>query len=277
MDCTQVRDALDLLMDGALDDAQRQAMEAHEQECPACAAAIRATLQMKALFDQMEPEADVPLEAQAAWRGAVRAEAKRQKQRWLTRWIASAAAAAVVVVGVGMVFRLHGAPKQGAKPIYEAKMAAAQDEETAAEPVLASGGAVAGLRSNDAPGAVVEADGMADEAVALEEAAMDMAAEEAYQADEAPVQRPTACELTLQVDDVEVACDRICDLAQEYEAVAQVQPAGEGRANVYVEIAADNAGDFMNAVSPMDASGKAVDVPALSGSGRVLVLLALHS
>ena len=277
MDCSQVRDALDLLMDGALDDAQRQAMEAHGRECPDCAAAIRSTLQMKALFDQMEPEADVPLEAQAAWRGAVRAEAKRQKQRRLTRWIASAAAAVVAVVGVGMAFRLHGAPKQSAAPLYEAKLAAAQDAETAAEPALASGGAVAGLRSNEAPGAVVEADGMADEAVAFEEAAMDMAEEAAYQANEAPVQRATACELTLRVDDVDIACDRIRDLAQEYEAVAEAQPAGEGRANVYVEIASENAGDFMNAVVPMDTSGKAVDVPALSGGGRVLVLLALHS
>ena len=76
MDCLQVSEMLDMLMDGALDEGQCQALEAHGRECAQCAAAIRSTLQMKALLDQMEPEADVPLEAQARWRGAVKAEAK---------------------------------------------------------------------------------------------------------------------------------------------------------------------------------------------------------
>ena len=92
MDCRQVNDMLDLLMDGALGDEEREAMEAHGRECPQCAAAIRATRQLKALFEQMEPEADVPLEAQAKWRGAVREASKRRKQKRLMRWIASAAA-----------------------------------------------------------------------------------------------------------------------------------------------------------------------------------------
>ena len=74
---------------------------------------------------------------------------------------------------------------------------------------------------------------------------------------------------------METACDRIRDLAQEYEAVADVQAAGDGAADVYVEIAAENAGDFLNAVAPMDASGRAVEVPEPTGSGRLLVLLAL--
>ena len=38
----------------------------------------------------------------------------------------------------------------------------------------------------------------------------------------------------------------------------------------------ENAGDFLNAVAPINASGEAVKVPELTGSGRVLVLLALR-
>lgn len=277
MDCTKVSESLDLLMDGKLDDAGRQALEAHGRECPECAAAIRSTLQMKALFDQMDPEVDVPLEAQARWRGAVRAEARAQKQRRLRRWFASAAAAVVVLVGIGLAFRLQGTPKQSAAPMYE-ENAAAQIEEKAAEPVLASGGVVTHVRSNAAPGAVVEADGMAEEVVAIEDSDMAMAvSEEAYEAEEAAFgQSAPACEMSMRVDDVTVACDRICDLAQEYEAVADIQAAGDGVANVYVEIAAENAGDFLHAVAPMGASGTAVDIPELTGSGRVLVLLALR-
>jgi len=58
--------------------------------------------------------------------------------------------------------------------------------------------------------------------------------------------------------------------------VADVQAAEDGGASVYVEIDAENAGDFLSAVVPMDNSGSAVEVPALAGSGRVLVLLVLH-
>jgi anti-sigma factor RsiW len=277
MDCEKVSEMLDLLMDGALDEAQRQALEAHGRHCPECSAAIRSTLQMKALFDRMEPEADVPLETQARWREAVRAEEKAQKQKRLRRWFASAAAAVVLLVGVGMVFRLQGTPGQNTTRMYDERMAM-QVEEKAVEPVLAAGNAVARQPSDAVASAVVEADGVADEAVAIADYEAGMAvSEEAHEAEEAASgQRAPACELTLEVDDVSVACDRINDLAQEYEAVADIQAAGDGRANVFVEIAAENAGDFLNAVAPINASGEAVKVPELTGSGRVLVLLALR-
>ena len=269
MDCTQVNGMLDMLMDDALSDEQRSAMEAHGRECPACAAAIRSTLQMKALFAQMEPEIDVPLEAQARWRGAVRQEAKPAKPIRLRRWIASVAAAAVVLVGVGAALVHREAPKQSATAYEDSAVVAMPLEERAAEPALASGVA-SNAMTVDAPGAVVEADGMADEAVAIGDAAMGLAAES-----EVPGLSAPAFELALRVKDVETACDRIRDLAQEYEAVADVQAAVDGGANIYVEIDAENAGDFLNAVAPMDASGKAVDVPDLAGGGRLLILLVL--
>lgn len=277
MDCIQVGEMLDLLMDDALDEGQRQALEAHGRSCPECAAAIRSTLQMKALFDRMEPEADVPLEAKARWRGAVKAEAKARKQKRLRRWFASAAAAVVVLVCVGMAFRLNGASKQNAASL-SVEGPVGRIEERVAEPALTSGEHVAHVRSNAAPGAVVEADGVADEAVAIADSEMSMAVPEAaYEAEEAAaVQRAPACELTLKVGDVAVACDRIRDLAQEYEAVADIQAAGDGGANVFVEIAADNARDFLNAIASIDVSGKGIVLPELTGDGRMLVLLALR-
>ena len=96
MNCEQVSACLDLLMDGELNDDMRRELDAHGQNCPACAKAIRDTLQLKALLSEMEPEVAVPLSAQAAWRGAVREEAARSKKRRLTRWIGSAAATAAL-------------------------------------------------------------------------------------------------------------------------------------------------------------------------------------
>jgi hypothetical protein len=277
MNCNQVNGMLDMLMDGTLDDVQRGALEAHGRECPTCAAVIRATLQMKALFEQMEPEADVPLAAQARWRGAVKAESKQQRQKRMRRWIASVAAAAVVLVGIGAAFTLKNAPKRNDALYVREESAEAPVAENAAEPVLASNGTVTNERFDAAPGAVVEADGMADEVVAIGDATAGMAAAEEEAESPASGQRVPACELALKVEDVETACNRVCDLAQEYEAVADVQSVADGGANVYVEIDAENAADFLNAVAPMDKSEKPIDVPALAGSGRVLRLLVLHS
>ena len=285
MDCRQVNDMLDLLMDGALGDEEREAMEAHGQECPQCAAAIRATRQLKALFEQMEPEADVPLEAQAKWRGAVREASKRRKQKRLMRWIASAAAVIVVLAGVGLTFSLRGAPKQNTALSIEPQSVAELPEAeafTQEKTAQAFNGSASSERSavafaDEAPGAVVEADGVAYEmeSEAAAEVSEDVAGE-AYAADSAAGALGPACELAIQVDDVKVACDRICDLAQEYEADADVQTVTGGGANIYVALSADNAPDFLNAVVAMDVSGKDVETPALTGSGQLLVLLVVN-
>lgn len=115
MTCGEVNGLLDRLMDDELTDEERRAMEAHGRDCPDCAEAIRATMRMKALFDEMEPEADVPLAAQAKWRGAVREAAKQKKRARMIRWIGSAAAAVVVLAGVGLAMNLRNAPARDAQ------------------------------------------------------------------------------------------------------------------------------------------------------------------
>lgn len=115
MTCGEVNGLLDRLMDGELTDEEQRAMEAHGRECPDCAEAIRATMRMKALFDEMEPEADVPLAAQAKWRGAVREAARQKKRARLIRWIGSAAAAVVVLAGVSLAMNLRNAPARDAQ------------------------------------------------------------------------------------------------------------------------------------------------------------------
>lgn len=305
MTCEELNGLLDQLMDGELSDGQRRAMYAHGANCPDCAAAIRSAEQLKALFDEMEPEVDVPLEAQARWRSAVRAESKRRNGKRLYRWIASAAAAVVVLVGVSLAVNLRGAPKQaqnealivaeqaaeldeaGYDAAYEADEAAPAEAELAPNAAAVARGAGDVAEDYDVAGsAVVETDGAADTAVANslamaiveEEACEEFASEDAGAEGLAAKAQPApACELSLDVEDVDTACSRILDLVEEYEGSADVQALAEGGANVYVEIESNNAKDFINAVAPLDTSGQTHALPDFSEAGTVLVLLAVKA
>lgn len=288
MNCGEVNALLDLLMDGELSDAQRRDMEAHGQTCPECAASIRSAMQLKALFAQMDSEVDVPLPAQAAWRGAVREESKRRRRGKRLRWIASAAAAVVALVGVGMTLNLRGAPKEAtsvltetagvltesAEEAYSAKTAGESAVSNAAPIRANSVGETAGFAVADS--AVVEADGACEaEETDAEDSLVDMEEAPSGLVCAAVAQRAPACELCVHVTDVETACERIRDLVREYEGEADIQQMEDGGANVYVDIDADGAGDFLSAVAPMDASGQIGELPALTGEGRVLVLLSI--
>ena len=157
MTCGEVNGLLDRLMDGELTEEERRAMEAHGRECPECAEAIRATMRMKALFDEMEPEADVPLAAQAKWRGAVREAARQKNRARLIRWIGSAAAAVVVLAGVGLAMNLRGAPARDTQnaeaQIVEISEAGEADEaaESAADPAMEEPGAATPDSAGEAP------------------------------------------------------------------------------------------------------------------------------
>ena len=272
MNCEQVNAALDLLMDGELAEDMRRELEAHGQGCPACARAIRDTLRLKALMSEIEPEVDVPLQAQAAWRGAVREAAQRDRRKRLTRWIGSAAAAVVVLVGVGLALRGGTAPESTAKDaMYVAATGAPEMHAVEQEYALEESADAQELpspRMAEAPAenAVIEADG-ASLLAEFEESA-DAGGMCAAVALSAP-----AAEYALTVRDVDAACRQIIDLASEYEGEASEQRL-EGGANLYVTIDAANAADFLSAVAPLDLEGRKAE---LSGrqSGTIQLLLSV--
>ena len=273
MNCSEVNDLLDRLMDDELSDDQRQAMDAHALGCPECAASIRSTLQLKALFAQLPEEVDVPLQAQAKWRGAVRQASRQQGHRRMIRWVASAAAAVIVLVGISLSMNLRNAPKANDTALLALEENAAEE---IAEASLATNGSNA--RPGDGIGqdvAIVEADGLA----IIEDSENGMLAEpeaEAEAHDSTAAHGAPTCELSIQVESVDTACNRIQDLVQEYEGTMDLQRVGDSQANIYVEIESVNADDFLNAVVPMDSSGQQVEYPDLPEEGHMLVLLVIH-
>ena len=204
-------------------------------------------------------EVDVPLPAQAAWRGAVRSETRRKRSRQLYRRFGAAAAAVVVLVGAGLGLGLKNTPKSGS-----AVMIVEEAAEEQAYSIDAPAPAMAAGANDDvaleADYAVLEADGA--------EAEVPMCA--------AVAQRAPAHELEIRVEDVSKTCDLIADLVEEYEGAVEVQQAAEGSANLYVEMPANNLSDFLQAVLPMDVSGQAQAISEAEEKGDVALLLVVR-
>ena len=264
MRCEETGRWLDLLMDDALDAAQRQALNEHASGCPKCAEQLRSTLLLKAMMKSLPEEAEVPLTAQAAWRGAVRAESKRSANRRLTRMISGAAAAVVVALGIGWALRPAMAPKQNAAMLETGAGAAYESsarDESAKAVAGASYEAAADYELEMADGAMLEADGM------IGERAMSAAPETS-----APMQS-----LTLRVEDVQAAAQSIADTAAELEGETALKTIEGVGAHVEVTLPAENAADFLLAVSQWDADPSALALPELGGEGMVTLLLVLES
>ena len=271
MNCEQVNAYLDLLMDGELNEKARRELEAYGQSCPECARAIQSTLQLKALFGEMELEVAVPLPAQARWRGAVREAARQDHRRKLTRWIGSAAAAVAVLVGVTLAVSGGLGPRKDAASAKLAAEITVQEvageeavEEVAYDAVAYE--AEAPTPRLDAPmeNAVIETDGAQPMTELGEAADAGMCAAVALGA--------PSTQAAVRVRDVDAACRQIIDLASEYEGEASEQRLEDGGANLYVSMDAANAADFLSAVAAMDLDGRAVEAPEQDG-GTVQILV----
>lgn len=98
MVCEEARMLLDALVDGELSAEQEEELIAHVHACEACMEEYRAAMLLKDCLKDMDEDIAVPLEAQAAWRRAIHAEAKKKLSR---KWMRAASIAAVMLVLVG--------------------------------------------------------------------------------------------------------------------------------------------------------------------------------
>lgn len=100
MNCDTFKQNIDAYLDGELTEEQQSEMDAHADECSACQEALEQAVSLSSLCAELNEELSVPLEAQAAWRRAVREEANKKRRpisMW-TRGLGTVAAALVVLV-----------------------------------------------------------------------------------------------------------------------------------------------------------------------------------
>lgn len=270
MDCTQLEACLDRLMDGELSQDEQRELDEHCLTCEACAGKVRSTLLMKELLSELPEEIDVPLTAQASWRSAVKAEAQRRRRKLAVRWAGGIAAA--LAVALGGMFALN---RPAGQDIQYATMEKGiqrieADGAMEAEAVLEAEAAMEEADSvNEADSLVMAGGFMADEAVEAAEESIDTAVSRAM-----PMH-----EWTVTVEDLDRTRAYMEDLVSEYEGTIEAQryeTDGAECANLYIELPAENAGDFLEAAAHYDVNGAlegAAD--AVDSEGRVALLLVL--
>ena len=119
IDCKFFTEHLDSYLDSELDQAARQEMHRHAANCPSCGECLESMTRLLTMCAEMDEGLSVPLEAQAAWRKAVRAEAASKERKASSRgavfrrWTGGIAAALVLLVGGTFAYRMG----DGAAPI----------------------------------------------------------------------------------------------------------------------------------------------------------------
>ena len=76
MNCETFKSNIDAYIDGALGRDERLMMEKHAEGCASCRELMKEALMLMDMCAELS-EVSVPLQAQAAWRKAVRDEAKK--------------------------------------------------------------------------------------------------------------------------------------------------------------------------------------------------------
>lgn len=235
MNCIQVDQLLDDLMDEVISPDDLRALEAHCDDCPTCKSKLIATRDMLRLFADMAPEADVPLNVQAKWRSAVKAESKKVRAKGLYRWAAGIAAALVVAIGATFMLNMP----QSAAPLMEAAPMA---------------------RSVT----MIEADGQSE---AMEEA-IDTAVSRPVPTLELAMTvenlNRTCAYMADLLSEYEGSVDE-----QRFDKD------GRACANLYIGLPAENAAEFLNAASHFDLGHAGIPDIDASEADRVVMLLVL--
>ena len=241
--CSDFMQSLDAWTDGELSEEQSAEMERHANQCAPCREQWTAAEQLRSFLSRMDEEISVPLPAQAGWRSAIRAEARRRRMKRIYGAVSAVAAAAVVAFCVTAL--LPGRQKADPAP-----------ETTGVEYAV--------LQS--APRAYVEADGLSEEAQ--------------LEASAAPVGLDAGLEVERRIlaDDVDTAYGYVMDIAAEYGATVEREAEDTAGKKVYLLVPGENLTDFVSAVehvgTPADESA-AVD--AADGTVSVCVVIAQNN
>ena len=114
MNCEQMRAMLDAYIDGELSAEEMRALRDHAAACEDCKRELEAAELLRDALAHMDDDVSVPLEAQAAWRKAIRAEAGKRSKKRALRVVYGLAAALVVAIGCTAVLRSDALNPQNA-------------------------------------------------------------------------------------------------------------------------------------------------------------------
>ena len=217
MDCQKYREHLDEWIDGELDEDTALAMEAHMQSCPDCAEETLRAREAIEFVRSLEADIPVPLETQAAWRKAVRAEAKQRKKRGFSaalRAVSSVAAAFVLLAGCTGLFRSSGMLYPPVAAPETTGIAAVTESASVPTARRMSDIQPAGGPERVSPMIYVASDGAIDESAAdIPAIASDMAIPAAPAAQAMLIR---SVERTIVTDNYDGVCQNIRDLTEQY-------------------------------------------------------------
>ena len=221
MDCQTYREHLDEWIDGELDAELALAMEAHIQSCPDCAEETLRAREAIEFIRSLEDDIPVPLETQAAWRKAVRAEAKQRKNRRFTvalRSIGSVAAAFVLLVGCTALFRSNGMLYPAAQMPLSLEVTAVTDAAKASVTPRMGNSRSVGDSARSMPMVYIASDGATDDA-ATEAASVPVVASD-MDIPAVPAASPQllirSVERTIITDNYDGVSQNIRDLTEQY-------------------------------------------------------------
>jgi len=210
--CEDFMKLIDAYIDDELDKAQASEMIAHAQECEKCDREMKLAEMLKATMRGMDDEIVPPLAAQAAWRGAIKAESRKNRIKRIYKYCGTVAAALVVLVGCVTLMKPFGGNEKG------------DDIATA---------------NSDSGFTFVATDG--------DEAAPTAMARTLAMGDEAAYGGTTAS-IKLCCDAPASACETIIGLAGEYGGTSDTPSTGENSAYVTVYIPSGSIDSFIEAL-----------------------------
>ena len=245
MGCEEARMLLDACVDGELTAQQEADLLAHVHACEACMEDYKVAMLLRDCLKDMDEDVAVPLEAQAAWRRAVHAEAKKRISRKWSRTASVAAVVLVLLVGMGFVTKDRVPAQQPMPGIVELSV------NSASAPVEMSA-ADAG-RQNAAAGAeLIAADGNEEAAVAA-----------------AGIDDGCTVRKKFTAGSLEAAGEAVEMLTAEYSGRFTVEK--EADSVLYrVELPGDYMEDFLNAAAGI---GTELDSETLEAAGETVVIL----
>lgn len=232
MNCEQMHAMLDAYIDGELSAEEMRALRDHAAACEDCKRELEAAELLRDALAHMDDDVSVPLEAQAAWRKAVRAEAGKRSKKRALRVVYGLAAALVVAIGCTAVLRSDALKPQNA--------------------LTPNAGAQA--RAVEFTEMMVATDGEADAVQATYSlSAEDYAAWKKY-----------------GVADFDRACQTLEELTAEYSGTATTDRGEADREAMYrIELPAAYMEDFLNAASLL---GTELDSELREESGETAVI-----